>query len=201
MMTPRITGLDRETATGRVGEIFSESVKQFGTVSNFSKIMALAPGALEAWMTANRGIRMRYLDEDPEFLKVEQAAIIRTSSQNQSEYCLLHNIDLGAEAGLTTEQIELIQADNYEAAECLDERTKATIAWIDAVTNMSASGDEDAFQRMTTHFSDQQIVELTVLCCMWNFSNRFTEAFHIPPEPEGKRLRFRPLPVASAAAE
>ena len=197
MMTPRATGLDPETATGRVGEIFSESIHQFGTVSNFSRIMALAPGALEAWMTANRGIRMRCVEEDPEFLKVEQAVIIRTSSKNRSEYCLLHNIDLGAEAGLTTEQIRMIQADDYQTADVLDERTKAAIAWADAVTELTASGDEDAFQRMTTRFSEQQIVELTVLCCMWNFSNRFTEAFHIQPESAGKRLRFRPSAAAA----
>lgn len=198
-MTPRISGLDPKTATGRIGEIFSETIRQFGTVSNFSQIMALAPGALEAWMTANRGIRMRYLDEDEEFLKVEQAVIIRTSSNNQSEYCLLHNIDLGAEAGLTNEQIDAIQSDDYETADNLNEQTKAAIAWADAVTELTAHGDDAAFQRMTGLFSDQQIVELTVLCCMWNFSNRFTEAFHIPPEPEGKRLRFRPLPAVAAA--
>ena len=197
MMTPRVTGLDPETATGRVGKIFSETIRQFGTVSIFSRIMALAPGALEAWMTANRGIRMRYVEEDPEFLKVEQAVIIRTSSKNRSEYCLLHNIDLGAAAGLTTEQIRMIQADDYQTADVLDERTKAAIAWADAVTYMTASGDEDAFQRMTTRFSEQQIVELTVLCCMWNFSNRFTEAFHIQPESAGKRLRFRPAAAAA----
>ena len=198
MTTPRITGLTPETATGRVAEIFSETMRQFGTVSNFSRVMALAPGALEAWMTANRGIRMRYLDEDEEFLKVEQAVIIRTSSQNQSEYCLLHNIDLGAEAGLTNEQIAAIQKDDYETAECLDERTKAAIAWVDAVTDLKASADNAAFERMQSHFDDQQIVELTVLCCMWNFSNRFTEAFHIPPEPPEKRLRFRPRVAATA---
>lgn len=197
MTTPRITGIDPETATGRVGEIFSETIRQFGTVSNFSRIMALAPGALEAWMTANRGIRMRYLDEDEEFLKVEQAVIIRTSSQNQSEYCLLHNIDLGAEAGLTNEQIATIQTDDYETADNLDERTKAAIAWVDAVTELTANENEAAFQRMQANFNEQQIVELTVLCCMWNFSNRFTEAFHIPPEPPEKRLRFRPLAAAA----
>ena len=197
MTTPRISGLDPDTATGRVGEIFSETTRQFGTVSNFSRIMALAPGALEAWMTANRGIRMRYVDEDEEFLKVEQAVIIRTSSQNESEYCLLHNIDLGAEAGLTNEQIAVIQADDFESTECLDERTKAAIAWVDAVTDLTAREDDAAFQRMKSHFNQQQIVELTVLCCMWNFSNRFTEAFHIPPEPPEKRLRFRPLAAAT----
>lgn len=195
MKTPRIKGRDTKTATGRVGEIFAESIRQFGTVSNFSTIMALAPGALEAWMTANKGIRMRYLEEDPEFLKIEQAVIIRTSSQNQSEYCLIHNIDLGAEAGLTTEQIKVIQAADYQTADCLDERTKAAIAWVDAVTDMSASANNEVFERIKGHFSDQQVVELTVLCCMWNFSNRFTDAFHIPPEPEGQRLRFRPLPT------
>lgn len=197
MTTPRITGLDPEAATGRVADIFSETIRQFGTVSNFSRIMALAPGALEAWMTANRGIRMRYLDEDEEFLKVEQAVIIRTSSQNQSEYCLFHNIDLGAEAGLTTEQIAAIQTEDYETAESLDERTKAAIAWVDAVTELTANGNNAAFERIKSNFSEQQIVELTVLCCMWNFSNRFTEAFHIPPEPPEKRLRFRPLAAAA----
>jgi alkylhydroperoxidase family enzyme len=198
MTTPRITGLTPETATGRVAEIFSETIRQFGTVSNFSRVMALAPGALEAWMTENRGIRMRYLDEDEEFLKVEQAVIIRTSSQNQSEYCLLHNIDLGAEAGLSNEQIAAIQKDDFEAAECLDERTKAAIAWVDAVTDLKAKADNAAFERMQSHFDDQQIVELTVLCCMWNFSNRFTEALHIPPEPPEKRLRFRPRVAVTA---
>ena len=159
MTTPRISGLDPQTTTGRVGEIFSESIRQFGTVSNFSRIMALAPGALESWMTANRGIRMRYLDEDEEFLKVEQAVIIRTSSQNKSEYCLLHNIDLGAEAGLTKEQIALIQTEDIEEAESLDERTKAAIAWVDAVTELTASEDDAAFQRIKSHFNEQQIVE------------------------------------------
>jgi len=197
MTTPRISGLDPQAAAGRVAEIFAETIRQFGTVSNFSRVMALAPGALEAWMTANRGIRMRYLDEDEEFLKVEQAVIIRTSSQNQSEYCLLHNIDLGAEAGLTNEQIAAIQSDDFESAACLDDRTKAAIAWVDAVTELTARDDEAAFRRIRSHFADQQIVELTVLCCMWNFSNRFTEAFHIPPEPPEKRLRFRPRAVAN----
>ena len=181
MSTPRIKGLEPETATGRVGEIFAESIRQFGTVSNFSRIMALAPGALEAWMTANRGVRMRYVEEDGEFLKVEQAVIIRTSSKNGSEYCLLHNIDLGAQAGLSAEQISAIQADDYETSEVLDDRTKAAIAWADAVTEFTANADEEAFQRLSRHVSDQQLVELTVLCCMWNFSNRFTEAFHIVP--------------------
>ena len=197
MKTPRISGIDPANATGRVGEIFAETIRQFGTVSNFSRVMALAPGALEAWMTANRGIRMRYLEEDEEFLKVEQAVIIRTSSQNQSEYCLLHNIDLGAEAGLTTEQIAAIQTQEYEQSDCLDERTKAAIAWVDAVTELTASRDRAAFDRMASHFDEQQMVELTVLCCMWNFSNRLTEAFHIPPEPPEKRLRFRPRSAAT----
>ena len=128
MTTPRLTGLEPEKATGRVGEIFARTIEQLGAVSNFARIMALAPGALEAWITANRGIRMRYLKEDPEFLKVEQAVIIRTSSKNQSEYCLLHNVDLGAEAGLTAEQIDAIQADDFEDAEILNEPTKAAIA-------------------------------------------------------------------------
>jgi hypothetical protein len=43
---------------------------------------------------------------------------------------------------------------------------------------------------MQAEFTDEQIVELTVLCGMWNWSNRLTEALHIELEPPGERLNF-----------
>jgi alkylhydroperoxidase family enzyme len=186
----RVREVTPETADGEIAQVFDDSLRQFGRVSNFSKTMANAPAALKAWMVANRGVRMKYLKAgDVDFLRIEQLVIIRTSSLNGAEYCLGHNVDLGAEAGLTEAQIAAAQGD-FESSRHLDERQKLAIRWAQAVTNFEARGDDGLFAAMQREFTDEQIVELTVLVGMWNFSNRLTEALHVELEPPGERINF-----------
>ena len=44
---------------------------------------------------------------------------------------------------------------------------------------------------MRQHFSEKQIVELTVFCGMWNYSNRLCEALHVDLERPDKRIEFQ----------
>jgi len=187
----RVKQVTPETATGDVAEIFADSLRQFGRVSNFSMVMANAPAALRAWMTANRGVRMKYLrNGDIDFLRVEQLVIVKTASLNRGRYCLGHNQDLGLEAGLTQEQVAAAESDDYRDSPHLDERQKLALRWAEAVTRFTAHDDDELFAELQDEFSDQQIVELTVLCGMWNWSNRLTEALHVQLEPPGERLNF-----------
>jgi alkylhydroperoxidase family enzyme len=187
----RVADVTPETAEGDIADIFNDSIRQFGTVSNFSKTMANAPSALKAWMVANRGIRMKYLKAgDYDFLRIEQMVIIKTSSLNGAEYCLGHNVDLGIEAGLTEDEVAAVQRDDYRESPLLNDAQKAAVRWAERVTNFEAREDEELFAELKTHFSEQQIVELTVLVGMWNFSNRLTEALHVVLEPPGERINF-----------
>lgn len=187
----RVQDVTPETAEGEIAEIFEDSLRQFGNVSNFSQTLALAPSALKAWMLANRGVRMKYLKAgDFDFLHIEQMVIIKTSSLNVSEYCLGHNVDLGLEAGLTEEQVAAVQRDDFRDSPVLNDAQKTAIAWAEAVTRFTARDDDELFTAMKSHFTDQQIVELTVLTGMWNWSNRLTEALHVVLEPHGERLNF-----------
>ena len=159
-------------------------------MSNFSKVMANVPSALQAWLIANRGVRMKYLKAgDMDFLRIEQMVIIRTSSLNAADYCLGHNVDLGLEAGLSDKQVAAVQGD-YEASDVLTAREKLAIRWAEAVTEFRAREDDGLFAAMRREFGDEQIVELTVLVGMWNFSNRLTEALHVELEPPGERISF-----------
>jgi alkylhydroperoxidase family enzyme len=187
----RVQDITPETAEGDVAQIFGDSLRQFGRVSNFSQTLALAPDALKAWLVANRGVRMKYLKAgDYEFLHIEQMVIIKTSSLNASEYCLGHNVDLGIEAGLSEEEVAAVQRDDYRSSPLLTEAQKAAVAWAEAVTRFAARDDDELFAELQTHFTDQQIVELTVLIGMWNWSNRLTEALHVVLEPHGERINF-----------
>jgi alkylhydroperoxidase family enzyme len=187
----RVQDITPETAEGEIADIFNDSLRQFGRVSNFSQTLALAPDALKAWLVANRGVRMKYLKAgDYDFLHIEQMVIIKTSSLNTSEYCLGHNVDLGIEAGLTAEEIAAVQSADFRESPLLSEPQKTAVAWAEAVTQFAARDDDELFAAMRAHFSDQQIVELTVLVGMWNWSNRLTEALHVVLEPHGERINF-----------
>ncbi len=187
----RVQDITPETAEGEIADIFDDSLRQFGRVSNFSQTMALAPAALKAWMVANRGVRMKYLKAgDYDFLRIEQMVIIKTSSLNTAEYCLGHNVDLGIEAGLTAEEIAAVQSAAFRESPLLNDAQKTAVAWAEAVTEFAARDDDELFAAMRSHFSDQQIVELTVLVGMWNWSNRLTEALHVVLEPPGERINF-----------
>jgi hypothetical protein len=116
--------------------------------------------------------------------------IIKTSQLNGSEYCLGHNVDLGIEAGLTEEEIAAVQGGDYATSPLLNEAQRTAVRWAEAVTNFEARDDDALFERLREHFSEQQIVELTVLVGMWNWSNRLTEALHVVLEPPGERINF-----------
>ena len=102
-----------------------------------------------------------------------------------------HNVPLGRKMGLTEAQIAAAQGSDYLSSADLDDRQKAAIRWAEAVTLMQARDDDDAFAAMQKHFTEKQIVELTVFCGMWNYSNRLCEALHVDLERPDKRIEFQ----------
>jgi alkylhydroperoxidase family enzyme len=102
-----------------------------------------------------------------------------------------HNVPLGRKIGLTEAQITAAQGSDYMHSPALDDRQKAAIRWAEAVTLLTARDDEAAFAAMKQHFSEKQIVELTVFCGMWNYSNRLCEALRVDLERPDKRIEFQ----------
>jgi alkylhydroperoxidase family enzyme len=180
-----------ETADAETREVYDGVVRQWGRVSHFSQVLAHQPAALQGWMLPNDAIRLNNVKQDPDYVKIQQLVIIKTSALNGSAYCMSHNVPLGRKIGLSDEQIRAAQGSDYMASAALDERQKAAIRWAEVVTNMTARDDEAAFAAMRRHFSEKQIVELTVFCGMWNYSNRLCEALHVDLERPDKRIEFQ----------
>jgi alkylhydroperoxidase family enzyme len=187
----RVKMISAEDADTEIRRVYDEVIKQWGRISNFSKVLAHQPAALEGWMLPNDSIRLKNVKADPEYVKILQLVIIKTSALNRSAYCMSHNVPLGRKIGLTEAQIKAAQGKSYMRSKSLDARQKAAIHWAEAVTNMSARDDDVAFAAMKKHFSEKQIVELTVFCGMWNYSNRLCEALHVDLEHPEKRIEFQ----------
>jgi alkylhydroperoxidase family enzyme len=180
-----------EEADAYTREVYAGVLKQWGRISNFSQVLAHQPAALAGWMLPNDAIRLQNLKSDPEYVRILQLVIIKTSALNHSAYCMSHNVPLGRKAGLTAAQVAAAQGDNYMSSCDLDDRQKAAIRWAEVVTRMQARDDEIAFAAIKRHFTEKQIVEITVFCGMWNYSNRLCEALHVDLERPERRIEFQ----------
>jgi alkylhydroperoxidase family enzyme len=187
----RVKMIKPEEADAETRKVYDGVVRQWGRISNFSQVLAHQPAALAGWMLPNESIRLANVKSDPDYVKIQQLVIIRTSALNRSAYCMSHNVPLARKIGLTAAQITAAQDSDYMHSGDLDDRQKAAIRWAEAVTLMRARDDDDAFAAMKQHFSEKQIVELTVFCGMWNYSNRLCEALHVDLEPPDKRIAFQ----------
>jgi len=187
----RVTMIGPENADETLRRVYQGVLKQWGRISNFSRVLAHQPAALEGWMLPNEAIRLSNVKANPDYVKIQQLVIIKTSALNGSAYCMSHNVPLGRKMGLSDAQIAAAQGGDYMQSAALDARQKAAIRWAETVTNMTARDDEDAFLAMKQHFSEREIVELTVFCGMWNYSNRLCEALHIDLEHPDKRIEFQ----------
>ena len=187
----RVTMIKPEDADAETRKVYDAVVRQWGRISNFSQVLAHQPAALAGWLLPNESIRLDNVKCDPGYVQIQQLVIIKTSALNRSAYCMSHNVPLGRKIGLTEAQIAAAQGSDYMRSPDLEERQKAAIRWAEAVTLMQARDDENAFAAMRKHFSEKQIVELTVFCGMWNYSNRLCEALHVDLERPDKRIEFQ----------
>src|SRR3954452_16209110 len=160
----RVKMIPPETTEPETRKVYDGVLKQWGRISNFSQVLAHQPAALAGWMLPNEAIRLINVKADPDYVKIQQLLIIKTSALNGSAYCMSNNVPLGKKIGLNEAQIAAAQGAGYMNSPDLDDRQKAALRWAEAVTKMTARDDDAAFAAITKHFSEKQNVELTVFC-------------------------------------
>ena len=105
---------------------------------------------------------------------------LRASQINGCAYCIdMHSID--ARAAGETEQ-RLYALDAWRETPFFDDRERAALAWIEAVTLVSQSHVPDAvYDEARSHFSEKEIVDLTYLASTINAWNRIAVSMRAVP--------------------
>jgi AhpD family alkylhydroperoxidase len=105
---------------------------------------------------------------------------LRESQINGCAYCIdMHSID--ARAAGETEQ-RLYALDAWRETPFFDDRERAALAWIEAVTLVSRGHVPDAvYDEARKHFSEKEIVDLTYLASTINAWNRIAVSMRAVP--------------------
>jgi AhpD family alkylhydroperoxidase len=137
--------------------------------------MKYAPKAIDA---------MRGLEEYVHASGLEAPLIelvkMRASQINGCAYCLdMHSKDARA-AGETEQRLYLLSA--WRESPMYTDRERAALEWTEAVTNVSRDNVPDAvYDAVRPHFSEQELVDLTVAIVAINGWNRFAISFRAEP--------------------
>ena len=105
---------------------------------------------------------------------------LRASQINGCAYCIdMHSID--ARAAGETEQ-RLYALDAWRETPFFDDRERAALAWVEAVTLLAKTHVPDSvYEEARKHFSEQELVDLTYLAATINAWNRIAVSFRAVP--------------------
>jgi uncharacterized peroxidase-related enzyme len=140
----------------------------------FYRVMANRPEALKAFVPFYSAIMGPGVVER----RLKLLLYLTVSIANGCAYCIDSNTPSAHKSGVTGEEIAAIHSEhdeNFPPAE------QAAIAYARSLTR-SAHVAEAARDALSVHFSDEQIVEITMVIAMSNFTNRFNNGLDIQPE-------------------
>ena len=80
---------------------------------------------------------------------------------------------------MTEEQIKALPF--YRVSKLFDEKEKATILYAERITRGAAAIRSGTLEELRKYYSEDQIVELTLVICVANFTHRFKDALQVWP--------------------
>ncbi len=186
----RIRKIEPDVIDGEFEEFYGAITGLLGRVPHFYRTITNAPFLAMLFLPINAAAQREWPGTRVSG-KIKEMVVIKTSHTNGCDYCYAHNTSLGQAAGITHDQIISISSDDYLASDLFSEREKAAILWADNMTRNTAQKNGDAFNCLHANFTEGEIVEITMLCAMFNMINRVNDSLDIALEeqPEIDRIQ------------
>ena len=158
-----------------VRPIYERFSSEYGPFLNQVKVFAHRPPALKHIM----GLLLDLADESLLSKRYLEIALVAVSRLNECTYCVAHHAPRLVDQGLSPETVAGILEPDCEG---LDEVDRLVRDFAVEVTTRSQTMRDEIFDRLKQHFSEEQIVELTLRTALCGFFNRFNDALQIGME-------------------
>ncbi len=107
---------------------------------------------------------------------------LRTSQINGCAYCVDMHSHEARQAGETQQRLDCLPV--WRETTFYDDRERAALAWAESVTLVSQTGVPDAvYEEARKHFSERDLVDLTLIVAVMNAWNRIAISFRHGPAP------------------
>ena len=172
---PRVSEVGPESLAEDAREIFRRYTTEYGPFENQAKIFAHRPPALRHIM----GLLLELADEAVLPKRYLEIALVVVSKLNECKYCVAHHAPRLTAQGFDPEATDKILDDEVPG---FDEVDLLVRNYAVEVTNNFQYMRDGIFVELKKHFSEEQIVELTLRIALCGFFNRFNDALQISME-------------------
>ena len=147
-----------------------------GRVINVYRLLLHSPPLAETWFEHNNAVRWQTGIDG----RLREMVIIRIGHLCRAKYVVGQHVPkLALAEGLTLAECEALA--DWQDSNLFDERTRAVLAYTDAMTRDIEVADI-LFEPLRQYFDDRRIVELTVLIGTYAMHVRVFEALKLDPE-------------------
>ncbi len=148
---------------------------EYGPFLNQVKVFAHRPPAVKHLM----GLLLELADEALLPKRYLEIALVVVSKLNECTYCVAHHTPRLVDQGLAPETVARI-LDPYCPG--LDDLDRLVRDYVVQVTDSPGRIRDAMFERLREHFTEAEIVELTLRTALCGFFNRFNDALQIGME-------------------
>ncbi len=153
--------------------VLAEIEKKSGP-SNFLRVMANRPEAMQAFLNLYKSVMGTGVLER----RLKEIVYLAVSSVNECAYCSAHHVKGAHAAGLSESEIYEIQSENNQH---FTPKEQAALHYARELTR-NADVEDATRYAIEELFSADQAVELTMIVCLANFTNRFNNGLEVPVE-------------------
>ena len=172
---PRVSEIEIHQVPAEAQPIYRRFAAEYGPFLNQVKIFSHRPPALRHIM----GLLLELADEEVLPKRYLEIGLVVVSKLNECEYCVAHHAPRLMDQGLSSGAIENILADQVPG---FDEVDLLVRDYAMQVTSTPGRIRDAIFEQLHKHFSEEQIVELTLRIALCGFFNRFNDAMGIEME-------------------
>ena len=179
--------IDEAEADGELKSVFESILKTRGKMSNIVRVQSLNARALKAHMDLYAHTlygKMSLRRADRELIGVV------VSVANQCSYCIHHHAQALNEFWKDSDRVAVI-LDDYRNAELSDARMALCTFAVHLTSSASKSKEADVLLLRDAGYSDEDILNITLITGYFNFVNRIALALGVEyndSEPSGYRF-------------
>jgi AhpD family alkylhydroperoxidase len=141
----------------------------------YNKFLAIAQDANDALMAVGNTVHASGLDK-----RLNELTKVRASQINGCASCLQFHMNFARDAGVPAKQLDLVAV--WEDASVFNDRERAALAWTELLTRISPGAVTDGdFAAVSEHFSEEEVVFLTINIASINAWNRVGAALKFTP--------------------
>ena len=172
----RVRDVGPNEVPAEIRDVYERFANGYGPFRDQVGVFAHVPSSVKHLM----GLLLELREQKNVPFRYIELAVVTVSKLNKCDYCVGHHKPLLVVEGISPEGADNIL--NYKDHPELSEVDKLVVEYSIAVTNAPQKIRDNVFEQLRKHFTEAQIVELTLRIALCGFFNRFNDALQVDDE-------------------